>query len=69
VSGVWLAYFYQPTGIAEDGWRPRLTMTCDSRACIQSAHHYHLIRDEHWVFLSHHEIGKEPANVWEKARA
>lgn len=68
-SGVWLAYFYQPTGTAVDGWRPRMTATCDPQACIKSSHHYDLINGERWVFISHHEIGKEPADVWEKARA
>ena len=69
MSDVWLAYFYQATGLTQDGWRPRRTVTCDERGCITSPQDYHTLIAEHWTYIGYHELGKEPANVWRAARA
>jgi len=63
----YLAYFYDPSSVPQDGWRSRVTIPCtkDGRALSQ--------RDfditTRFKYIGHYEIGNTPENVWEEAVA
>lgn len=61
----YFAYFYKQNSIPCEGWRDRRTVTCNDKGQVSKAD-YNQLYD--WVFLGFYELGKEPSNLWDKAK-
>lgn len=61
----YLAYFYKAGSTPMDGWRDRRTVTCDEKGRISKGDYRELYG---WVYLGCYEVGKQPKNIWDKAK-
>ena len=65
---IYRAFFYQPNGGSQDGWRPRKTVACDSTGHAISRFDYDEVIENKWMLIGYYKLGDEPDGIWDPAR-